>query len=92
MRCVMIEPDFVQSGDMTVQITGRANARAPEVTSEEHTFTDQASTVEPFQQVVFFKDTRREMRFIFKSNTVGGDYQMGQCIAHIDVSDGTVLG
>lgn len=92
MRCVMIEPDFVQSGDMTVQITGRANARAPEVVSEEHTFTDQANTVEPFQQVVFFKDTRREMRFIFKSNTVGGDYQMGQCIAHIDVSDGTVLG
>jgi len=92
MRCVMIEPDFVQSGDMTVQITGRANARAPEVTSDEHTFTDQANTIEPYQQVVFFKETRREMRFIFKSNVVGGDYQMGQCIAHIDISDGTVLG
>jgi hypothetical protein len=32
------------------------------------------------------------MRFIFKSNEVGGNYQMGQCIAHIEVSDGTVLG
>jgi hypothetical protein len=90
MRCTMIEPDFVQNGDMTVQITGRANARAPEVTSEEKTFPEVATT--PHEQVVFFKEIRREMRFIFKSNVVGGNYQMGQCIAHIDVGDGTVLG
>jgi hypothetical protein len=92
MRCALIEPDFVQNGNMTVQITGRANARAPEVTTDEHVFTDQANIVQPYQQVVFFKETRREMRFIFKSNEVGGNYQMGQCIAHIEVSDGTVLG
>ena len=90
MRCTMVEPDFVQSGDMTCQITGRANARAPEVTSEEKIFPAVAST--PQEQVVFFKEQRREMRFIFKSNVVGGDYQMGQCIAHLDVGDGTVLG
>jgi hypothetical protein len=92
MRCAMIEPDFLQTGDMTVQITGRANARAPEVTTPEHVFTDQEDTTQPYQQVIFFKETRREMRFIFKSNTVGGNYQMGQCIAHVEVSDGTVLG
>jgi hypothetical protein len=90
MRCAMVEPDFVQSGDMTCQITGRANARAPEVTSEEKVFPETATT--PQEQVIFFKEQRREMRFIFKSNTVGGDYQMGQCIAHIEVGDGTVLG
>lgn len=38
LRCSMIEPDFIQSGDMSVQITGRANARSPEVTSEEKVF------------------------------------------------------
>jgi hypothetical protein len=86
----MIEPDFIQSGDMTCQITGRANARSPEVTSEEKTFPATAST--PQEQVIFFKEQRREMRFIFKSNVVGGDYQMGQCIAHIEMGDGTVLG
>ena len=90
LRCTMIEPDFIQSGDMTCQITGRANARSPEVTSEEKTFPDTAST--PQEQVIFFKEQRREMRFIFKSNVVGGDYQMGQCIAHIEMGDGTVLG
>jgi hypothetical protein len=90
LRCTMIEPDFIQSGDMTCQITGRANARSPEVTSEEKTFPATAST--PQEQVIFFKEQRREMRFIFKSNVVGGDYQMGQCIAHIETGDGTVLG
>ena len=88
----MIEPDFVQSGDMTCQISGRANARSPEVLSEAKVFPDQANTIAPEQQVIFFKEQRREMRFIFESNTVGGDYQMGQCIAHIDVGDGTTLG
>ena len=92
MRCLMIEPDFIQTGDMTCQITGRANARAPEVTSEAKTFPDQDNTLTPEQQVIFFKEIRREMRFIFTSNVVGGNYQMGQCIAHLDVGDGTVLG
>ena len=90
MRVSMIEPDFVQVGDMDVQITGRANARAPEVISEARTFPAQASN--PQQQVTFHKDIRREMRFRFTSNTLGGDYQMGQPLAHVEPADGTVLG
>jgi len=92
LRCTMIEPDFVQSGDMTVQLSGRANARSPEVLTDPLVFTDQENTIQPYQQVSMFKQIRREMRFIFKSNEVGGDYQMGQCIAHIEPADGTVLG
>jgi len=92
LRCTLIEPDFVQSGQMTVQITGRSNARAPEVTTDPLVFTDQENTIQPYQQVSMFKQIRREMRFIFRSNEVGGDYQMGQCIAHIEPADGTVLG
>ena len=92
LRCTLIEPDFVQSGQMTVQITGRSNARSPEVTTDPLVFTDQENTIQPYQQVSMFKQIRREMRFIFRSNEVGGDYQMGQCIAHIEPADGTVLG
>lgn len=90
LRVVMIEPDFVQSGDMTVQITGRANARAPEVVSEPATFV--AQPVLPQEQVVYLKTIRRQMRFRFESNTLGGNYQMGLCLAHIEPADGTVLG
>lgn len=90
IRIDLIEPDFVQSGDMTVQVTGRANARAKEVSGEPKTFTDSAATAP--EQVVYFKDIRRELRFRFESNAIGGDYQMGQIIAHIEPADGTVLG
>jgi hypothetical protein len=85
IRVAIIEPDFVQSGDMSVQITGRINARSPEVTSEVRFFPATANT--PQEQQVFFKEQRRELRFKFASNTIGGDYQMGEVIAHIESTD-----
>jgi len=90
LRCELVEPDFVQTGDMTVQIVGRANARAKEVFSQAMVFPDVATT--PQEQVVFFKEIRREMRFRFESNVTNGDYQMGQVLVHIGEADGTVLG
>jgi len=90
LRCELIEPDFVQTGNMTVQIVGRANARAKEIASEPRTIVPNPST--PYEQVVFFKEIRREMRFRFESNILNGNYQMGQVIAHIESADGTVLG
>ena len=81
-----IEPDFVQVGDMSVRVTGRINARAPEVTSDPVSFPDVATTSD--DQVVFFKEQRREMRFKFESNTVNGDYQMGQVLLHMIPADG----
>jgi hypothetical protein len=90
LRVEMIEPDFVQSENMTVQLTGRANAKAGEVLSEERII--YATPSDPYQQVVWFKEERRELRFKFTSNTINGDYQMGQVIAHIAPADGNVLG
>jgi hypothetical protein len=90
LRCELLEPDFVQSEDMTVQIIGRANARSKEIESDQKVFSANPST--PYEQVVYFKDIRREMRFRFESNVLNGDYQMGQVIAHVGEADGTVLG
>lgn len=90
LRVSMIEPDFVQSGDMTAQITGTTNARAPEVNGEEISFPQTASA--SYQQIVPSKEARRNLRFKFRSNVVGGDYQMGHCLAHVEPSDGTVIG
>jgi hypothetical protein len=92
MRVTRIEPDFVQNGPMTVQITGRANARAPEVYSSIFTFVDPNDVTEVQQQIVMLKEQRRELRARFESNSVYGDYQMGQIIAHISIGDKTVLG
>ena len=90
IRVEFIEPDFVQSGNMTVQLTGRANAKSLEVDGPVRTIFENPST--PYEQVVFFKEERRELRFKFGSNTINGDYQMGQVIAHLGEADGTVLG
>ena len=86
----MLEPDFVQSGDMTVSVRGRANARAPEVNGIPMTFVADPQT--PQEQVVFQKSQRRELRFRFESNTLGGNYQMGLVLAHVQQGDGTTLG
>jgi len=90
LRITTIEPDFVQRGAMTVQVTGRANARAPEVYSTIFTFPENPST--PHEQIVMLKEQRRELRVRFESNEVYGDYQMGQIIGHMSVGDRTVLG
>lgn len=89
LRISTIEPDFIQSGPMSVQVTGRANARAPEVYGTVFTFPEQAEF--PYEQIVMLKEQRRELRVRFTSNVVGGDYQMGQIIGHVDAGDGTVL-
>ena len=90
LQVLMLEPDFVQSGDMTVRVVGRANARSPEVETEEHVITETPQT--PQEQVIYFKTQRRELRFRFASNTIGGDYQMGLILAHLRSGDGTVIG
>lgn len=90
LEFVMLEPDFVQSGPMTVEIHANANARAAEVVTDSHTF--QATATTPQAQVIPLKTTARQGRLRFTSNTIGGNYQMGQCILHAQPSDGTVFG
>ena len=90
LQVLMLEPDFVQSGDMTVAVHGRANARSPEVETEPMMFPETPAT--PQEQVVYFKTQRRQLRFRFESNTIGGDYQMGLVLAHLQPGDGTTIG
>jgi hypothetical protein len=90
VRITEIEPDFIQSGPMTVQVTGRANARAPEVYSSVFSFPEVAN--QPFEQIVMLKEQRRELRVKFSSNAVNGNFQMGQIIGRLTEGDGTALG
>jgi hypothetical protein len=90
VRITTIEPDFIQAGDMTAQITGRANARAQEVYSTQFTFPDTPSAA--YQEIVVMKEQRRELRVRFESNAINGDYQMGQILVHLSPGDKTVLG
>lgn len=86
LQVLMIEPDFVQAGNMTCAIHGRANARSQEVNSEPRTFPAEATDAN--DEVLYFKEQRRELRFRFESNCIGGDYQMGLILAHLQKGDG----
>ncbi len=85
-----IEPDFVQSGPMSVQIIGRTNAKSPNITSQEYVIPATATTTH--EQIVTLREHRREMRVRFSSNSVGGDYQAGKIIAHMRPGDKRSLG
>lgn len=90
LRVAVVEPDFIQSGEMTCQILGKANARAPEAASEVKTFPENDGSLAAGDQIVRFSENRREMRFKFGSNTPNGDYQMGQVIGHVETTDGRI--
>jgi hypothetical protein len=87
-----IEPDFVQSGDLTVTVRTRSNARAPTIDSPITTFGPYDPTaivpLPPQEQVLGVKNSGRLLRFKFESNVAGGDYYMGNTVAHIAPSDG----
>lgn len=87
----IVEPDFVQSGDMSVQLVSRENARAPEIRSDLVVFTEQTTTgVDADGQIARFKFEGRQVRFYFESNAINGNYQFGQTLAHIKPTDGRI--
>lgn len=79
-RCERVEPDFIQSEEMYVQVYGKGYADD----------TDQVSTPYPFGPdtlKVDMREQRREMRLRFGSNTVRGNYFMGKVILSVDMGD-----
>jgi hypothetical protein len=75
-----VEPDFVQSGDMELYVTGRPYAQTTDTTSTAYTFGPNTGKIDMLEQ-------RRELRLKFVSNVAGGDYQLGKVILNADLGD-----
>ena len=75
-----MEPDFLQSGEMTFQVTGRPFAQAEDTTSAPYAFDADTRKID-------LREQRREIRLIFRSNVQGGDYQLGKVLLHANVGD-----
>jgi hypothetical protein len=75
-----VEPDFVQSGQMYLQIVGRPFAQADDVVSQPYYF-------EPSTGKIDMREQRREIRLRFTSNVAGGNYQMGRVLLNANVGD-----
>jgi hypothetical protein len=80
LRLERIEPDFIQSGDMSVYVTGRPFAQSADVTSAAYTFTPSTGKVD-------MREQRRELRLKFVSNVTGGNYQVGKILLDADFGD-----
>lgn len=79
-RLTRLEPDFVQSGDMYFQVTGNEYAQVPAKESQPFAFSPETGKID-------VKEQRREIRLRFTSNTLGGNYEAGKIIMHLDVGD-----
>ncbi len=80
LRVERVEPDFVQSGDMDLYVTGRPYAQEADSTTGPYTFSPGTGKID-------MKEQRRELRLKFVSNVAGGDYQLGKVIISADEGD-----
>jgi hypothetical protein len=79
-RVMRVEPDFIQEGEMTMQVLGREFANLPETTSSGYNFTNETDRLDTREQA-------RQVRLKFISNTVGGHYEMGRVLLHLQPGD-----
>lgn len=81
-----LEPDFIQTGDMSVYLIGEANARANQIDGDTVPILAIPST--PQEQLSSFtpKQSLRLMKLHVESNVIGGNYVCGRNIAHVTAS------
>jgi len=80
LRLERVEPDFLQNGEMSLIVTGRAFAQGQDSPSSPYTFDPNTSKID-------MKEQRRELRLKFTSNVVGGNYQCGKVLLNADIGD-----
>jgi hypothetical protein len=85
LRLERVEPDFIQSGDMELRITGRPFAQADDVVSDPYVFSPTTGKID-------MREQRREIRLRFTSNVAGGNYQLGKLLLDADVGDSRPYG
>jgi hypothetical protein len=80
LRLERVEPDFIQDGEMTLVITGRPFAQSQDVDSDPYVFGPNTGKVD-------MREQRREIRLRFRSNVVGGNYQLGKLLLSAALGD-----
>lgn len=80
LRIPRLEPDFVLTGAITVQMNGRAFAQAPVVEGV-------PQTILPDTEYVSLRDQRRLATLKYVSNGVGHDFQAGKILMTIAPGD-----
>ena len=85
LRLERVEPDFIQSGNMDLYVTGRPFAQIADETTGPYTFGPSTGKID-------MREQRRELRLKFISNVAGGNYQVGKVLLDADVGDSRPYG
>jgi hypothetical protein len=80
IRLERIEPDFIQSGDMSVVVTGRPFAQGEDKESDPFVFGPNIGKID-------MREQRRELRLKFTSDVAGGNYQLGKLLLNAEIGD-----
>ena len=80
IRLERVEPDFVQTGEMNLYVTGKGYADDVDITTGPYTF-------QPNKLKIDLREQRREMRLRFESNTYDGNYETGNVLLSADIGD-----
>jgi hypothetical protein len=80
LRLERVEPDFIQSGDMSLTVTGPAFAQGPDKVSDPYVFGPTTGKID-------MREQRREMRLRFTSDVAGGNYQLGKVLLSAETGD-----
>jgi hypothetical protein len=80
MHLRRIEPDFVQSGDMSLIVLGRKFARGDTETSNPFVFGPNTGKID-------MRIEHREVRLKFESNDLDGNYEMGRLLITSEYGD-----
>jgi len=75
-----IEPDFVQSQEMFLTVTGKSYASGENDVSDPYFY-------DPDTLKIDLREQRREMRLRFTSNISGGNYEAGNILLSADIGD-----
>lgn len=79
-RLTRVEPDFIQTGNMTMKVIGYEFAQSPAEPENEYTFTPTTGKIDT-------RDQRRHMLLKFESNALDGFYEAGKILIHTEPGD-----
>ena len=80
MHLRRVEPDFVQTGTMTMEIDGRKFARGGSENSGPYPF-------DPDTGKIDLRVEHREVSLTFTSNVIDGNYEMGRLLITAEYGD-----
>lgn len=80
MHLTRVEPDFIQGGDMTLNILGRPFARGTVENNGPYPFSPDTGKID-------LRVEHREVRLQFASNTLNGNFEMGRIMITAELGD-----